>query len=84
MNNTIIMLYLGACVGVIYTFVVYELVKRKHRRKTVKKFEYYSFCGTHGDTTNEYLDELGTDGWEAYAVVPNGDTIVVYLKREKQ
>ena len=46
----------------------------------MKKFEYYSFYGTHGDTTNEYLDELGKDGWEAYAVVPNGDTIVVYLK----
>lgn len=50
----------------------------------MKKFEYYSFFGTHGDTTNEYLDELGKDGWEAYAVVPNGDTIVVYLKREKR
>jgi hypothetical protein len=33
---------------------------------------------------NEYLDELGKDGWEACAVVPNGDTIVVYLKREKR
>ncbi len=50
----------------------------------MKKFEYYSFLGTHGDTTNEYLDELDKDGWEAYAVVPNGDTIVVYLKREEQ
>lgn len=50
----------------------------------MKKFEYYSFHGTHGNATNEFLDELGKDGWEAYAVVPNGDTIVVYLKREKQ
>ena len=24
---------LGACVGMIYTFVAYELVKRKHRKK---------------------------------------------------
>lgn len=50
----------------------------------MKKFEYYSFYGNHGSTTDEYLDELGEDGWEAYAIVPNGDTIVVYLKREKQ
>lgn len=50
----------------------------------MKKFEYYSFFGIHGDTTNEHLDKLGKAGWEAYAVVPNGDTIVVYLKREKR
>ena len=28
---------LGACVGMIYTFAVYELVKRKHRRKDNEK-----------------------------------------------
>lgn len=49
----------------------------------MKKFEYYSFNGIHGDAADEYLDELGKSDWEAYAVVPNGDTIVVYLKREK-
>lgn len=50
----------------------------------MKQFEYYSFFGTHGDTTNEFLNELGTDGWEVCSIVPNGDTIVAYLKREKQ
>lgn len=49
----------------------------------MKKFEYYSFFSTHGDVI-EFLDELGNEGWEAYSIVPNGDTIVVYLKREKQ
>lgn len=28
---------LGVCLGMIYTFVVYELVKRKHRRKGNEK-----------------------------------------------
>jgi len=28
---------LGACVGMIYTFAVYELVKRKYRRKDNEK-----------------------------------------------
>lgn len=28
---------LGACVGMICTFVAYELVKRKHRRKDNEK-----------------------------------------------
>lgn len=50
----------------------------------MKKFEYYSFSGKHGDETNQILDELGKDGWEAYAIVPDDQGIVVYLKREKQ
>lgn len=49
----------------------------------MKKFEYYSFFGTHGDTTNEYLDELGDSGWEAVAMIPKNSGFVVYLKREK-
>lgn len=28
---------LGACAGMIYTFVAYELVKRKHKRKDNEK-----------------------------------------------
>jgi hypothetical protein len=50
----------------------------------MKKFEYYSFFGIHGDTTNEHLDKLGKAGWEAFAAVPHEDKIVVYLKREKR
>ena len=50
----------------------------------MKQFEYYSFIGRHGDTTDRMLDKLGQDGWEAYAIVPDCPDIVVYLKREKQ
>ena len=49
----------------------------------MKKFEYYSFYGTHGDATNMFLDELGKCGWEAFAAIPKDGGIVVYLKKEK-
>lgn len=48
----------------------------------MKKFEYYSFHGTHGDDADRYLDDLGSQGWEAYAILPYDSGIVVYLKRE--
>ncbi len=51
----------------------------------MKKFEYFSFHGRHGDSTGQMLDELGKQGWEAFAIVPNDYVpyeIVVYLKRE--
>ena len=48
------------------------------------QFEYYSFHGTPGDTIDNELDNLGAHGWEAFAMVPWGFEIVVYLKREKQ
>lgn len=48
----------------------------------MKQYEYYSFFGKHGDETNQTLDKLGKDGWEAFAVVPLFNKIVVYLKRE--
>ena len=50
----------------------------------MKKFEYYSFSGKHGDETNQILDKLGMDGWVAFEIVPDGEEIVIYLKREKQ
>lgn len=49
----------------------------------MKKFEYYSFFDEHGDDTDRYLDDLGKQGWEAFAIVPHEDGIAVYLKREK-
>ncbi len=49
----------------------------------MKRYEYYSFRGTHGDDINLSLDMLGEDGWEAFAIIPDGDEAVVYLKREK-
>lgn len=48
----------------------------------MKKFEYYSFYGTDGDMTDHYLDDLGKDGWEAFAIIPINSGFVVYLKRE--
>lgn len=50
----------------------------------MKKFEYYTFYGKHGDETDRMLDHLGNDGWEAFAIVPCGvEMLVYYLKREK-
>lgn len=49
----------------------------------MKKFEYYALYGKHGDYIDQLLDSYGDAGWEAFAVVPDGDGIVIYLKREK-
>lgn len=49
----------------------------------MKKFEYYSFFATTQDEIDRTLDELGVEGWEAYAMLPNGHETVIYLKREK-
>lgn len=48
----------------------------------MKKFEYYSFYGAYGDNTDNYLDDLGKYGWEAFAMIPRDSGFVVYLKRE--
>lgn len=45
----------------------------------MKKFEYYSFFATGHDNADQALEELGADGWEAYAV----EWPWFYLKREK-
>lgn len=45
----------------------------------MKKFEYYSFTINTIDEADRALDELGKDGWEAYAVADSR----IYLKREK-
>lgn len=49
----------------------------------MKKFEYYSFLAITQDEIDRTLDELGTEGWEAYAIVYTSQ-MTVYLKREKQ
>lgn len=72
---------LGCCVGIIYTYAVYRIVEHKYR-KTMKKFEYYSFYGIDGDKTDKYLDDLGEDGWEVSAIIPRSSGFLVYLKRE--
>lgn len=48
----------------------------------MKKFEYYNIYGKHGDEIDRELDRLGESGWEAFAVVPDSEGIVIYLKRE--
>ncbi len=50
----------------------------------MRRFEYYSFFGKHGDETDQMLDDLGEQGWEAFAIIPDGDCLAVYLRREKQ
>lgn len=48
----------------------------------MKKFEYYSFFAKTQDEVDQTLDELGEEGWEAYAIIYTAQ-ITVYLKREK-
>lgn len=48
----------------------------------MKKFEYYSFSAKSQDEVDQTLDELGEEGWEAYAVAPGMLYTIVYLKRE--
>ena len=49
----------------------------------MKKFEYYSFFAVDPTEVDNTLDELGKDGWEAYAVVMMKDGAYhVFLKRE--
>lgn len=47
----------------------------------MKKFEYFSFYGDE-DKADNFLDDLGKDGWEAFAIIPRKSGVVVYLKRE--
>ena len=49
----------------------------------MKKFEYYTLYGEHGDYIDQLLDSYGEDGWEAFSILPHGNEIVIYLKREK-
>ena len=48
----------------------------------MKKFEYFSFYGIGDDKIDNYLNHLGADGWEAFAIIPRNSGVVVYLKRE--
>lgn len=49
----------------------------------MKKFEYYSFFARSHDDADKTLDQLGKDGWEAYAVTQaEGGRYWFYLKRE--
>ena len=50
----------------------------------MKRFEYYSFCGYPGDEVDQTLDELGKEGWEAYAINPFNSQVWVFLKKEIQ
>lgn len=80
MNTTyflIITFCLGCCAGMIYASVVYRHFERRNENKAMKKFEYYSFTINTIDEADRILDELGKDGWEAYAVADSR----IYLKR---
>ena len=48
----------------------------------MKKFEYFSFYGIGDDKIDNYLNNIGADGWEAFAIIPRNRGVVVYLKRE--
>lgn len=48
----------------------------------MKKFEYYVLYLRLGENAVQILDRYGEDGWEAFAAVPDGMGIVIYLKRE--
>lgn len=49
----------------------------------MKKFEYYSIHLRADEDTVQVLDQYGNDGWEAFAIIPNGYETIIYLKREK-
>ena len=49
----------------------------------MKKFEYYEIFPRTGEDITELLDHYGEDGWEAFSILPHGNGIVIYLKREK-
>lgn len=49
----------------------------------MKKFEYYIIYLRPDEDVVQVLDGYGNDGWEAFALIPNGHETVVYLKREK-
>ncbi len=48
----------------------------------MKKFEYYTIHLRPGEDAAQILDNYGKDGWEAFQMIPNGEDMVVYLKRE--
>ena len=48
----------------------------------MKKFEYYVLYLRLGENAVQILDRYGDAGWEAFAAVPDGMGIVIYLKRE--
>lgn len=48
----------------------------------MKKFEYYEIFPRTDEGIIELLDHYGEDGWEAFAAMPDGMGIVIYLKRE--
>jgi hypothetical protein len=48
----------------------------------MKKFEYYALYLRPGEDAVQILDRYGDASWEAFAIVPDGDITVIYLKRE--
>lgn len=75
---------LGLIIGAIYTYRYAGLLNADTEGKTMKKFEYYTIYGKHGDEINRMLDRYGAEGWEAFAVVPYETGVVIYFKREKR
>ncbi len=49
----------------------------------MKRFEYYTIHLRPDEDAVQILDYYGNDGWEAFHILPDGDKIIVYLKREK-
>lgn len=49
----------------------------------MKKFEYYAVYLRPDEDIIYVLDEYGDKGWEAFHLMPDGDHLTIYLKREK-
>lgn len=49
----------------------------------MKKFEYYEISPRTGEDIIELLDRYGEAGWEEFSILPHGNGIDIYLKREK-
>lgn len=81
--NLSISFCLGFSLGVTFAYTVYRKTNQRLKKSDEESIEYYAIYGKHGDDINQALDKYGDEGWEAFAVVPDGSGIVIYLKRKK-
>lgn len=49
----------------------------------MKQFEYYTVHLRPEEDAVKVLDHYGKKGWEAFHIMPEGDRMVIYLKRKK-
>lgn len=53
---------LGACVGMIYTYIVGRVIERKYRKKMIKDHKKLVYGGQKG--LDSHIARLAKSGWE--------------------